>query len=202
MSTDLDTEKRNRLIVLLPSTMVNDTQLAYTIHWEASREGKVVYYLTINTGKDEQLTLSRRMATLKSVTAGNHVEVHWIEAASADWSEKLLSIYRPGDTVACLQGHTVSNSPARVPINEYLKYRFDIKAKLIPGFSTDIKNNTARGIPEIVKFAGFLLITGLFTWFQYTAYQALSGFYQTLVFLTSLVVELVVISAWSNFKNT
>ena len=67
-------EKKKRLIVLLPVCMANDFELAHMIHWMAYQKNCDVFYMTVAESNDNSLALSRDMATLKAVTAGNGLQ--------------------------------------------------------------------------------------------------------------------------------
>ena len=102
-------EKKKRLIVLLPVCMANDFELAHTIHWMAYQKNCDVFYMTVAESNDESLALSRDMATLKAVTAGNGLRAQWIQAGPTDWLARLQDIYRPEDEIVCSEEQTIDH---------------------------------------------------------------------------------------------
>ena len=199
MDTQMGLEKKNHLIVLLPVSKANDIELAHTIHWTAFQKNCDVVYLTVEDSNDGSLALSRDMATMKAVTAGNWLNVQWIQASPTDWLARLEEIYQPEDEILCNEEQTIDHGLLReVKLNRFVIESSAADMDLESNFYPTREEKRKKGIPEFLSLMGFLAIIALFTWLQIQMDGAVQGTLGTTIALLVLCVEFGAIWVWNN----
>lgn len=192
-------EKKKHLIVLLPVSLVNDVEMAHMIHWMAFQKNCDVVYLTAEDSSDGSLALSRDMATMKAVTAGNWLSAQWIQASPADWLARLQEIYQPGDEIMCTEEQTIDHGMLqKEKLYDLVKETTEADIQLVSGFYPVHKAKKKRGIPEFLALMGFLVIIALFAFLQIQVDSAIHGTVGTVIVLILLCVEFGAIWVWNN----
>ena len=203
MDTQMRLEKKNHLIVLLPVNKANDIELAHTIHWTAFQKNCDVVYLTVEDSNDGSLALSRDMATMKAVTAGNWLNVQWIRASSTDWLARLEEIYQPEDEILCDEKQTLDHGLlSKVKLHSLESETTADDLHLDAGFYPTRAAERKKGIPGFLSLMGFLAIIALFTWLQIQVDGAVQGTLGTTIALLVLCVEFGAIWVWNNITMT
>jgi len=204
---DTDTQKvqetKKRLIVLLPVSMTNNIDLAHMIHWMAFQKKCDVIYLTSEDCNDGSLALSRDMATMKAVTAGNGLSAQWIQAGPADWLTRLHEIYRPEDEIMCNEEQTIGHTfLQKVKLYDLVKETTTADIHLVSGFYPTQEVKRKKGIPEALTWMGFLGIIALITWLQIQVDATIHGTLSTVIVLILLCIEFGAIWVWNNITLT
>jgi len=200
MDSQTSQEKKKHLIVLLPVCMANDFELAHKIHWMAYRKNCDVFYMTIAENNEGSLALSRDMATMKAVTAGNWLQAQWIQARPSDWVTRLQEIYRPEDEIVCTEEQAIDHSlSGQGKLYQIVKEAVAAEIHPVSGYDLPHEEVRRKRIPEFLAYAGFLVIIALITWLQIQVDAALRGTVDTVIVLILLCVEFGAIWAWNNF---
>ena len=193
-------EKKKRLIVLLPVCMANDFELAHMIHWMAYQKKCDVFYMTVAESNDNSLALSRDMATLKAVTAGNGLQAQWIQASPTNWLARLQDIYRPEDEMVCSEEQTIDHdSFGKVKLYHFVKEATAADIHPVSGFYPTQEVKRKKRLPEYLSWMGFLAIIALVTWLQIQVDAAIHGTASTVIVLILLCIEFGAIWAWNNY---
>jgi hypothetical protein len=191
-------EKKRRLIVLLPGNMAYDFELAHMIHWMAFQRNRDVVYLTKEDENDGSLALSRDMATMNAVTAGNCLRVQWIQAGPTDWLARLQEIYQSDDEIICSEDQTLDHDLfGKVKFYHLEKESTTADVHPVFGFYPTHEVKREKRIPEFLVLIGFLVIIALFTWLQIQVDGVLQGTLSTVIVLILLCVEFGAIWMWN-----
>jgi hypothetical protein len=201
--TLIDTPKgKKHLIVMVPDGLAGNLDLAQKIYWLAARSGWEVIYLALVDDEDETLTITRHMATMKAVTAGNALVVHSVVTGTAHWLKTLREIYRPGDRIVCHAEQSVKNGFLKTqPIAEFLPEVLATNVITISGFYHPQQIQMRRWFHALVTWLGFLAILAIFTLLEIKLDPVFHGFAGKLLLGAIFTVEVGSIWAWNNISG-
>lgn len=190
------------LIVLISDDMANNSNLAHKIYWMAEHDNMAVLYLVLVEGKEESITISRSMATMKAVTSANRLFVEVQQTDKTLWLETLHQTICPGDIIICLEEHTIGNGMLKsIPVREFLASHLDTPVRSISGFYQLNFNRQRTWLCEASTLLGYLVIIALFTWLEIRLDQALDGPLARLLIMTTFCFEMGAFWAWYKFDS-
>jgi hypothetical protein len=201
---ELSTEQNHskRLIVLIPGSLANNTNLAHKIYWMADRENLAVLYLTLVDNDENTLAVSRCMATMKAVTSANKLSVESKLTETGNWLKVLREVSHPGDTIVCPEEQTVLVGFFRtIPVSDFLSDQLDTPVLTISGFYNPYQTQVKKWFHEFFSFTGFLAIMAFFTWSQIRLGQTSLGSQNTLLVMVTFLIEIGAIWAWNWFTH-
>lgn len=201
--TFIDNPKRKkRLIVMVPDGLAGNLELAQKIYWLAARSGCEVTYLALVDDEDEALTITRHMATMKAVTAGNTLAVDSVVASTAHWLKTLRGIYRPGDRIVCHAEQSVKNGFLKtLPIDEFLREALETNVITISGFYHPQQIQMRRWLHGLITWVGFLAILAIFTLLEIRLDPVFHGSAGKLLLGAIFTTEVGSIWAWNNISG-
>lgn len=202
MSIQADQGQVKRLIVLVPDSLENNMDLAHKIHWLALRERCEVFYLALVDDEEQLLAMSRSIATMKAVTAGNWLIVNSKVTETKHWLSALRDIFAPGDIIVCHAEQSVQAGLFRTePISDFLHRALHARTIVIDGFYHPAQVQVRRWFHELWYWAGFLFIIALFFAIEITLDQAIQGAGRILLLMLVLCIEFGAVLAWNNYSR-
>ena len=192
----IETRVKNRLIVHIPETLADHTDLARRIHWMADQEDLAVFFLVFVDDSGEELQTMRRVATLKAVTSASRLEVESKLIATGDCYDTVQGIAGPDDLVAVLDDQGAAGGYFKmIPVNEFLASRADFRISPAPS------RRIAPWVSQVLVFAGFLLIIAVFAWMEINLHLAFSGGLHKAFLFILFGAELAVIAGWNKVTS-
>ncbi len=202
MKSRIKSNQKLRLIVLIPDGLAGNRDLAHKLHGMAQRDHRDVFYLSLVDYEENQLAVSRSMATMKAVTSADDLEVLSETAESSRWIEALREIYRPGDVVVCHEEQSVRYGLLNAgPLDEFIREQLSMPVRTVSGFYHPQKIQLKRIGGEILYWFGFIVILALFSALEIALDRAIQGGMQTVVLCAALCVEFAAIMTWHNYRS-
>ncbi len=202
MDSEIAQENKKRLIVLVPDCLADNMGLAHKIHWMAIRDACEVYYLTLVDDYEKMLAVSRCMATVKAVTAGNWLVVNSRVTETKEWLQTLRDIYRPGDIIVCHEEQLVKQGPLKtIPASEFLRETFHLPVYTISGFYHPQQVQVRHWLVSLLFWIGCLVILGIFTLLEIQMDQVAQGITRVMVLTFLVLFEVGAIWTWSSISR-
>jgi hypothetical protein len=192
-----------RLIVLIPDYQAVTTGLAHKIHWIADSQSLSVFYLVLLNHNENNLAVSRSMATLKAVTSANRLSVEVKQTESSRWLETLREVSCPGDVIICQEEQTVINERLKaLPIHEFLSAQLNMPAQNLSDLDPRPDFNDEKYRPnQFFMLMGYLVILALFTWLEIGLDKMFEGSLQNVFVMIAFCVEVGALWAWFMFND-
>lgn len=192
--------KINQLIVLINEDLANNSKLAQAIHWMGSNDNCSILYLVLVNRLDNMITVSRNMATMKAISAGNRLNVSVKTVLSEDWQEALKKVIGPNDIVVCQEEETVLNGRFKPEaLGDYLSVKFNYPVRTMSGYYHPVQARAKKWLRELIGLIGVLVILGVFTWLQINVDTALTDPYDTIYVIFTFIIEMGAIIIWHKF---
>jgi hypothetical protein len=191
----------NRLIVLLPDCLANNTELARKVYWLALHDQCELIYLTLVDDEADIALVGCHMETMKNMTASSTLPVHCTITLSAHWLQALQEVYRPGDRVICQSEQVVRNGWfGTLPVSEYLRQKA-IPVSTISGIYHPVQQQVHQWLRELLTWVGFMLIILFFTWFEVQIDPVLPGWTGKLFLTIAVVFEISLLWVWNTVSK-
>jgi hypothetical protein len=195
-------EYKKRLIVILPDGIEDHLNLAYKIRWMAQHDRCDVVYLTLVEDEDQRLTAARSMATMKAVTEGTWLAVSTRASATNSWLTTLCELARPGDSLVCLENHTIPTGFLKsAPISELLRGMFKNPIFSLAGFFHPAQRRVRRWARSLLFWVGFFIILGVFTLLEIQLDHGVQGAAHALMLIIILLFEVGAIWTWGSING-
>ncbi len=202
MDAELAQENKKRLIVLVPDCLADNLGMAHKIHWMAIRDACEVYYLTLVDDYEKMLAVSRGIATVKAITAGNWLVVNSRVTETKEWLKALRDIYRPGDIIVCQEEQLVNQGPFKtMPVSEFLRETFHAPVYTISGFYHPEQVQVRHWLVSLLFWLGCLVILGVFTLLEIQMDQLAQGITRVTVLTFLVLFEVGAIWTWSSISR-
>jgi hypothetical protein len=193
---------KNRLIVVIPDCITNNSKLAYKIYWMAFRSGCDVLYLALVDDSEKNFAISRCMATMKAETSASWLNVDVQLVKSKEWVKTLEQVTRPGDTVICLKEQQVAVSFFRkASAAETLRQALKVPVHTLSGFYDLRQNNSAGWARGLLFWIGCLVIFAAFSMLEVQLDNGMSGFSRSAALLVVLFVEISAFWGWAGING-
>lgn len=201
METKNELDSSPSLIVILPESLAGNTSLAHNIYWLAEQESRNVLYFTLVEDEQHRLQISRRLATMKALTANTRIRTSSKIVPVNNAMRILPQIIQNGDRVVCPPELSVKTGFLRqIPINTYLQEKLHLAVMPIPGFYKPLRVQTQHWLHILAFWAGCLLLMVLFTYLEIEIDQQLQGVIRSILFYLSLGLEFSALLAWNHIN--
>lgn len=202
MTAEILQVEKGRMIVLVPESLVPDTQMMNQIYAMARRENREVYYLALVDNEAEMLTAARTLATLKALVSGGGISAASRVVESARWLEALREIYRPGDSIVCQAEQTVRSGFFRTaPASEFLRAELQAPVRTLAGYYHPVRAQLQQWLGGLVYWAGVLAIIGAFFFLEITLDRGVHGAAHGILLLILLLAALAAGVAWNKISD-
>lgn len=197
MLSTLDSEQKKRLIVLVPDCLSGNIDLAHKVYWLAIREQREVLYLMLVDNDEKMIAISRSMATMKAITAGNCLVVNLKLVETNDWLRTLREIYQPGDRIVCHEEQLVIKGFLKTePITKYIREKIDAHAISLSDFYHPRPVQITDWFRNLIAWFGFLVILAGFTALEIQLDHSFPGTLGSVLLAFLVIFEIVAIGAW------
>jgi hypothetical protein len=198
MDSNLEVELKHRLIVLVPDCLAGSLDMARKVYSIAQSEDRDVLYLTLVDDDEKMIAVSRSMATMKAVTAGQWLVVNSRLTGTGHWLAALREIYRPGDMIVCHEEQSVKDGFLRTqPVSEFLRATLKAPVRIISGFYHPQKVQAVQWLRGLLFWLGCLVILAGFTLLEIRLDQATAGAAHTWLLMVALVFEFGSVWVWN-----
>jgi hypothetical protein len=202
MEKILEPQVKNRIIVLLPESLAGNLPLAYKINGMAAHNRRDVLFLTLLEEKEQKLSVTRLMATMKAATAGDQINVAYRLVYQNDWLTVLKDTWRPGDLVVCQQEQSVKAGFLRtVPMKEYLQDKLEMPSRTLSGFYHPWNTQAKQWLLGLAFWIGCLVILAGFTLLEIQIDHVMQGLARTALLLTTVAFEVGMLSVWNRLPR-
>jgi hypothetical protein len=188
-----------RLVVLVPDADTDEPALASQIWTMASARGLSILYLTVAYDVSTVYRAMRRLAHLSAITRDDRVSVETQIAEAGDWVPAVRACWRPGDLVICHAEQSVGLIGWRRPLSQVLLGRLSAPVCILSGFYAADQLVPRNPVMPIAAWVVPLLIIGLFFWLQARIVQLPDSSFESLLLLSSVLIEFCLIWLWHRF---
>ncbi len=201
-SSEPDSVRKNRLLVLVPEGLAGNLDLAKKIYWMAFRSHYDVTYLAFVDNGDERLAISRSMATMKALTGDRGITASMILTPSHNWLNTLRENYRPGDKIVCHDEQYFRTGFLRaIPVCDALADIFAAPIESISGFYHPWHVLSRKWLFTLLFWLGIAVIFTLFSILEIQIDQTVQGFARTTLILIVLFLEFGAIWTWNHLPK-
>lgn len=202
MDLFIEPKTRNRLIVLIPDSLADNTELARKIHHIADQECLSVLYLVLVNDADKMLDVSRSIATMKAVTSASSLIVESKLIEPGNLLQTLQMRTYPGDMIARLDEPTVASGYFQmVPASEFLASDGKAPVSLYSNGSQQSQDQSQSWFYPLLSLLGFFVIIVAFTWLEMSLNLSSQGGLQKLLLIILFVIELGALFAWNKWMS-
>ncbi len=189
-----------RLIVLVPDTDVDESELATRIWSLASPRGLAVLYLgMIRDVRAESLT-RRRLITLAAITRDDWAHVETRLEFEGQWVQVVRRIWEPGDLIVCHAEQALSGGNLkRRSLAQSLVAALNTPVYVLSGFYPELPTEQPKWLARLLAWLPPSGILVIFFALQVRMTQATWGWIQTALLCLSVIVEFGLIGAWEHF---
>lgn len=189
-----------RLVVLVPDTDVDESELATRIWSLASPRGLAVLYLgMIRDGRAESLT-RRRLITLAAITRDDWAHVETRLEPEGNWIQIVRHIWEPGDLIVCHAEQALSGwSLKRKSLAQSLAAALNTPVYVLSGFYPGLPTEQPRWLARLLSWLPPLVLLVLFFMLQVRITWGTTGWIQTALLCLSVIVEFGLIGTWEHF---
>lgn len=189
-----------RLVVLVPDTDVDESELATRIWSLASPRGLAVLYLgMIRDVRAESLT-RRRLITLAAITRDDWAHVETRLELEGNWIQIVRRIWEPGDLIICHAEQALSGwSLNRKSLAQSLVAALNTPVYVLSGFYAGLPTEQPRWLARLLAWLPPLVILVIFFMLQVRITRGTTGWVQTALLCLSVIVEFGLIGAWEHF---
>jgi hypothetical protein len=193
---------KNRLIVVIPDCITNNSKLAYKIYWMAFRSSCDVHYLALVDDAEKESAISRCMATMKAETSASWLNVDVQLVDSKGWVKTLGQVSHPGDTVICLEEQKVRvNFFRKTSAAESLRQALEVPVRTLSGFYDLRQKKSAEWARSLLFWIGCLVIFAGFSMLEVQMDSGMNGLARTAALLVVLFVEISAIWGWTGING-
>jgi hypothetical protein len=190
-----DTDSTQRLIVLIPSSNVDDNDLMYRVCDLALPTHSQVLLLSLCSYPNEELRTRRQLVNMAGILQNNQISTKIQVEVGHDWVDALRVICHPGDLIVC---HTEQQVEAgRGPLRQIQSSDLRTPLYIIPdlGWPGDAKTGLFARVAAWVGSIGILLA---FFWIQVMIEKLARDWMQTILIYGSIVIEIACIWMWNS----
>jgi hypothetical protein len=200
-------EKPHTIRLIVPifnfENLNNIQEFAKDIYNRAESLNGSVYYLVMLKHESAYLETTREMATLQALTSSNNLSVEVKIVYEENWFETLQNLLVPQDVIVCQNEYQIYDQKYKTTsLSSSLQESFSNQVQIMNGHFAQKKNQSKTLLTELFALFGFLVIIGLFTWFQISIENQLSEFLSKIIVTISFLIEISAILVWHkvNFK--
>lgn len=181
----------HRLLVLTPSTEVDEAELARRVWSLASPQRLAVLYLGLVRDLEDEPRVRRQVATLAALTRDDSIVVETHSQLARDWLQLVDKFYRPGDVIVCPVELEDGGWVARLRAPVYVL--FDIPRVPPP--------RRLRQVARLVNWLVPIAIIAGFFWLQVQVDRLTTGGIRLVLFSLSVLAEFGLIGMWNYILN-
>lgn len=190
-----------RLVVLVPASILDESELARRIWSMASPRRLSVLYLGLCNDIEHEATARRQLATLAAITRDDWAKVDTRLIIGNDWTRAVRSVYRTDDLIICHAEQQVTNGRfKRQPLSEALLNFLDAPICTLAGFCPQLPPSESRPGPALLSWLFPVFILVAFFLMQIRIEQLPKDWAHTALLSLSVIVEYVLIAIWSYFN--
>ena len=187
-----------RLIVVINEDIVNNHELSQEIYQMGTREQCCILYLVLVQHLEDILPVSRNMATMKAMTAGNRLQVDVKTIISEDWLETIKKLVHSGDVIVCQAEQTVRNGLFRTkPLYEFLSQKMNLPVRFLSGYDHPIRRGMRNWLHVLLALISLLAILGFFGWLQIRLDEFLIDPLATIYITITFCFEMLAVILWN-----
>ena len=190
---------KRRLIVLVPISDLDYLGLAHRIRESASRlDFRVVLFGLCPETADEPW-LRRQLVIMEAIIRNGNVQAEiQVVVQERVWIRTLEAIWRSGDLIACCVG---PNKGSKQQImDQVLRSPLNMQVQVMTGFNNHTSSRSSR-ISQVLAWAGSIGIIIGFFFIQVRISQLSNDWFESSIFILSLIVELGVILMWNSITR-
>jgi hypothetical protein len=181
---------QNRLIVLVPGTLIETANFGRQVRWLALQQKRDVIFLAIADRDGDYMATARLLATVEAITRDGMFEIDSKQIETGSWFKAIQTVYRPGDLVVCHEGQKIMTGLWKnVSLEEYLGNKMHIPTHLLSGFYQGETIAIKPLLRGLLFWLGSLVIVIGFTLIEYRVDHLMSGVARLLFMSILLVFE-------------
>lgn len=191
----LDLQPAHRLIVLLPPSEVDTTQVARKIRELANAFQCHVQFLGLTNDPASEPALRRQIVTLSAMVEDAHIFVDSKIELGSNWLDAVRFECHEGDVIVCFAEQSFGTS--REPLHKSLEASLGATIYVLKGFLPQKEKRSSLWSSNALAWIGSILLILGFLWLQMQIVQPPSWSHEILFYL-SIIVETGLIWLWNS----
>lgn len=190
-----------RLLVLVPPTLIDENELARRIWSMASPRRLSVLYLGLCPEVEQEAAARRRLATIAAITRDDWAQVETRLVVGNDWTRAVRSVYRLNDLIICHAEQQVATSRFKQqPLSQALLAALNAPVCTLSGFCPNLPPSESSAGPRLLSWLFPVFILAAFFLLQIRIEQLPRDWAHTALLSLSVIVEYALIGVWSYFS--
>ena len=184
----------SHLIILVPETGPDPLNGTHRI-WElAHATGMSVLFLGVCKRMAQELALRRRLVTLSALVADGRVPTDAKTEIGMDWVEAVRTNYRTGDMIVCFADQRAGLF--RRSLSQILESNLKVPVYILSG--SEPQQFKSDWPSQAIGWSGSIGIILIFGILQIKIVQLPEGWFQSALFILSIIPEYWLIWVWNN----